>query len=100
MIKHIVMWRLKEEVAGVAKAENARRMKAMLEALPAKIPAIGRLEVGINFAEGEAAADVALYSEFASTEGLATYIKHPEHLKCVEFIRTVVSERRIADYEL
>jgi hypothetical protein len=38
MIKHIVMWRLKEFAEGAAKAENALRMKEILETLPVKIP--------------------------------------------------------------
>ncbi len=92
MIKHIVLWKLKDRA-------QAAEMKAALEALPAKIPQIVTFEVGICLAAGEALADVALYSEFASLADLETYVAHPEHQKVVAFIRPLVSERRVADYE-
>jgi quinol monooxygenase YgiN len=98
MIKHIVMWRLKESGADGARKENAKKLKAILESLREKIVEIKRLEVGINFAESESSADVVLYSEFASKETLDAYQKHPEHLKVVEFVKQVSAERRVVDY--
>ncbi|UCH64089.1 MAG: Dabb family protein [Fidelibacterota bacterium] len=100
MIKHIVMWRLMEEVEGTAKEGNTRVMRARLEALPKAIPEIGRLEVGLNIKDSERAADVVLYSEFDSPEALATYIQHPAHQEVVAFIREVASETRVVDYEV
>ncbi len=98
MIKHIVMWRLKESGAGDARKENAMKLKAVLESLREKIVEIKCLEVGINFAESEFSSDVVLYSEFASKEALDAYQKHPEHLKVVEFVKQVCAERRVVDY--
>lgn len=100
MIKHIVMWRLKDSAEGASKEENAGKMKKMLEALPAVIPEIEHLEVGMNGIESPAAYDVALYSAFASFDALDTYQKHPEHEKCKEFIGKIVSERAVVDYEI
>ena len=37
MIKHIVMWKLKEEAEGHSKEENAKLIKNMLEGLKDKI---------------------------------------------------------------
>lgn len=99
MFKHIVMWRLKDEAEGATKAENAQKMKEMLEALPAKVPGVIKLEVGINVVESETCSAVCLYSEFNNLEEMDAYQVHPEHQKCVAFIKTVVSERRAADYE-
>lgn len=96
MIKHIVMWRLKEE----GKDENALKMKEMLEALPAKVPGVIKLEVGVNVVASETASDVCLYSEFNSLEEMDAYQVHPEHQKCVEFIKSVAVERRAVDYEM
>jgi len=93
MIKHIVLWKLHDRA-------SAPVMKAALEALPAVIPVIGKIEVGINFEPGAAMADVALYSEFANLADLEAYMKHPEHLKVVALIRPLVSERRVTDYEI
>lgn len=36
MIKHIVMWKFKENAEGCTKDENIAKIKAMLEALPEK----------------------------------------------------------------
>ncbi len=98
MIKHIVMWRLKESSAGDTRKGNAKKLKAILESLREKMVEIKCLEVGINFAESESSSDVVLYSEFASKEALDAYQKHPEHLKVADFVKQVCAERRVVDY--
>ena len=100
MIKHIVMWRLKEQAEGATKQENAQKMKQMLEALKGMISEIVQIEVGINQLESPAAYDVVLYSEFANLAGLNAYQLHPEHEKCKEFIGKIVSDRAVVDYEI
>ncbi|HIK09002.1 MAG TPA: Dabb family protein [Oscillatoriaceae cyanobacterium M33_DOE_052] len=100
MIKHIVMWRLKDEAAGFSMEENASQIKEMLENLKGVIPEILHLEVGMNVLASPAAYEVALYSEFASLEALAAYQRHPEHEKCKEFIGQITKERAVVDYEV
>lgn len=99
MIKHIVMWKLKDEAEGRGKGENASQMKVRLEALKASIPGILELEVGLQSEANEAAFDLALYSVFKDKAALAAYTGHPEHLKVVEFVRKVVTDRKVVDYE-
>lgn len=99
MLKHIVMWRLKDEAEGATKAENAQKMKEMLEALPAKVPGVITLEVGIDVVQAETSSDVCLYSEFNNLAEMDAYQAHPEHQKCVAFIKQVVTERRAVDYD-
>ncbi len=99
MIKHIVFWTLKPFAEGATKDENARRMKARLEALPGRVPGIERLEVGINVAVSDAAYDLALYSEFASPAALDAYQVHPEHVAVADFIGRVRERRAVVDYE-
>ena len=100
MIKHVVMWRLKDSAAGGDKAGNAQTMKARLEALHAAIPVIRRLEVGLNAKDSERASDVVLYTEFDNGEDLAVYSQHPAHQEVVKFISAIVSETRVVDYEV
>lgn len=100
LIKHIVMWRLKDAAAGASKADNAAKIKEMLENLKGVIPEILHLEVGMNVLPSPAAYEVALYSEFASLEALAAYQRHPEHEKCKEFIGQIAAERAVVDYEI
>ena len=100
MIKHIVIWKLKDEAEGFTKAQNAQRMKTELQALAGKISEIKAIEVGINFNNTDAAYDVALYSEFESREALDTYQKHPDHVKAASLVKAVQCERVVVDYEV
>lgn len=99
MIKHIVMWRLKDDPGGLSKAAAAEQMKTALEDLADRIPEIREIEVGINIAPNDAAFDVCLYSVFASQADLNAYQQHPDHQAVVDFVRSVVSERVVVDYE-
>ena len=98
MIKHIVLWKLKEVAECGERVQNARKMKHDLEALKAKIPQIRHIEVGLNSAPSDAFYDVALYSEFVSEKDLDIYRKHPEHLKVAEFIGKAQERRAVVDY--
>ena len=100
MIKHIVMFRLKESALGRSKNENLQELKILLESLQEKIPVVKCLEVGINMGKSASASDIALYSEFDDIKALEEYRIHPEHVKVVEFIDKICSERRVADYEV
>jgi heme-degrading monooxygenase HmoA len=100
MIRHLVLWKLKDHAEGASAAENALKMKAMLEALNGKIPGMRRLEVGVDFSRTDTSADVALCSEFETREALEAYQHHPEHELAKAFIGAVRSERRLADYEV
>lgn len=99
MIKHIVMWRLKDSAAGASREENAKKLKESLEDLKDKIEDIKAIEVGINFNSSPAAFDVVLYSEFEDREGLDAYQNHPEHLKIVDFVGEIRTDRAVVDYE-
>ncbi len=99
MIKHIVMWRLKEFSNDASKDENAIKLKETLESLKGKIYEIKKIEVGININQSEGAFDVVLCSEFDSMRDLDAYQKHPEHKKIVDFVNQVRSDRAVVDYE-
>ncbi len=99
MLKHIVMWKLKDEAEGREKSGNALELKRRLEALKGPIREIVELEVGLQFEPSEAACDVALYSVFKDKADLEIYQKHPEHQKVVEFVKKIVSDRKVVDYE-
>jgi|WetSurMetagenome_2_1015567.scaffolds.fasta_scaffold448165_2 hypothetical protein len=100
MIKHIVIWTLKDFAGGLTKQANARKIKQQLEGLKFKIPQIKSLEVGININKTSKAYDIVLYAEFANAADLDIYQNHPEHLKIGEFISKVRSDRIAVDYEI
>jgi Stress responsive A/B Barrel Domain len=99
MIKHIVVWKLKDSAEGGTKAENALRIKRELDGLREKVPFVKKVEVGINFNASTAAYDVVLYSEFASREDLDRYQNAPEHQVVANFIGKVREARVVVDYE-
>ena len=95
MVKHIVMWKLKDFAEGRTKDENIKFVKESLENLVNLIPEIKHLEVGISIEPGF---DAVLYSEFASLPDLQTYQNHPEHKKIAEYIGKVRENRVCGDY--
>jgi hypothetical protein len=102
MIKHIVMWKLKDFAEGSTKAENARKMKELLEGLKDSIKGIRRIEVGLNINTSNAIDpfDIVLCAEFDSMEDLNVYQHHPEHMKVGDFIGKVRLERKVVVYEV
>jgi quinol monooxygenase YgiN len=95
MIKHIVMWRLRESDS---RAVDAETIKSLLEGLAGKIPGLLKIEVGVNFIEDANASDVVLYSEFVDRAALGAYQSHPLHLAVVPEVKARAIERRSADY--
>jgi len=93
MIKHIVMWTLHEK-------SDAMKVKHLLEDLKTKIPTIIELEVGIDFNQSDAAADVVLYSTFASLDDLNQYQQHPAHVAVIPKMQALTVSRKVVDYEI
>jgi hypothetical protein len=89
------MFKFKEE----NKKRNIAKVQDKLEQLEQKIDGLKTMEVGINFNESERAMDLSLYSTFESEDDLKAYAVHPEHLKVVDFIKTVVEYSKVVDYE-
>ena len=93
MVKHIVMYTLKE---GVEKKEAVELIRSVLEPLVGKIPGLLHLEVRQAFN----GLDYALYSEFESQEMLSAYAVHPLHLEAKEHFHHLLATRYAADYEV
>jgi hypothetical protein len=98
MLKHIIMFKVKDSAEGAGKEENVRRIKSKLEALPGMIEEIKFFEVGINSIENCVAYDLVLCSEFEDKEDLFKYQKHPEHIKVAGFVNKVCENRVVVDY--
>ena len=100
MIRHVVMWRLKNEAEGGTKQENMEKMAADLYALRPIIPEILRMEIGFDVKHTEASMDVMLLTEFADMPSLAYYANHPEYLKVAAFIGKIAESRIVLDCEI
>ena len=100
MIKHIVMFKLKDFAEGASKSKNAKKVKDYLKSLKGKIPEIKSMEVGINCVESDSAYDVVLNSEFENKESVEEYQRHPEHLRVAELIKKIRDNIAVVDYEV
>lgn len=100
MIKHIVLWKLKDHANGMDKLSNAAAIKSKLEALKGNIEGLIDIEVGFDFLHSAESADIVLYSTFANKEALEYYQQHPLHKTVMPFIAEARSERRVVDYEV
>ena len=93
MVKHIVVYRLKE---GIDKDEAVALIASKLETLVGKIPGLRHMEVRRCCA----GVDYALYSEFDSADDLANYQVHPLHLEAKSHFHHLIQTRTLADYEV
>lgn len=104
MIRHVVMWKLKEEAEGASKKKNAEKMKLILEGLKINIEEIKNVEVGINITkeddEAGSAFDVVLISDFETELDYTMYTRNSHHKKAIEFINSVIEQRYFVDYKV
>jgi hypothetical protein len=104
MIRHIVMWKLKDEAAGATKKKNAEKLKLILEGLRTNIKEIKSIEVGIqineNSVDGKEPFDVVLTCDFESELDFQMYTRNPHHKKALNFIESVVDKRFYVDYNV
>lgn len=100
MLKHIVMWQLKDHAEGADKAANAARLKTLLDTCADIVPGILKFEVAVAQPGLECTYDVVLYSEFASREALDAYQNHPQHVALKPFVGAVRAARQCMDYEV
>ena len=100
MVKHIILWQLKDELEGERKDEVKKGIKEGLEGLQGVIP--GLLDIKV-YTDGlpSSNADVMLDSTFESEEALKNYAVHPEHVKVADNnVRPYMEVRMCMDYEV
>ena len=98
MVKHIILWKLKDSYTAEEKAACAAEAKSRLEALNGQIPGLRSLVVRTD-ALSSSNADMMLDSEFDDAAALAGYQVHPLHVVAATYVRSVVESRLCLDYE-
>ena len=100
MIKHIVLWKLREFSTREEKAKIARTLGSKLLDMKDAIPEIQSIEVGINDEKASPSNyDVILITKFSSMTDLQAYKVHPAHQELVEYLQTIRELRVAIDYE-
>ena len=95
MIKHIVMFKLKDR-----NKENIEKIVGALKTLEGNIDVLRSAEIGINITVSERSYDIVLTTEFDSRDALNSYGPHPKHLPVVDIVRSHCSESVVVDYEI
>ena len=93
MVKHIVMFKLKEK-----NAENMESAVSTLRGLDGKIESLIFIEAGVDFKETDRSYDLVLTTHFDDQEGLSAYNSHPTHLPVIESMRNLCSNSIVVDY--
>ena len=100
MVKHIILWQLKEELKGDEKEQIKNNMKAHLEALVGKVPGLISMQIVIDGLESSNA-DVMLDSTLEDEAALKGYAVHPDHVAVADtYVRPFTAVRTCMDYEV
>lgn len=100
MVKHIILWQLKDELSEEEKLAVKAGIKEGLEGLAGKIPGLTDIKVQI---EGLASsnAEVMLDSSFEDEAALKGYAVHPEHVAVADGkVRPYTKTRLCLDFEV
>ena len=100
MIKHIILWTLKD-MPDSEKEAVKKGIKDGLEGLKGKIPGLIDIKVNAQGRLGSSTADLMLDSTFESEEALKGYSKHPEHVAVADSkVRPFTASRSCLDFEV
>ncbi|CAM3991064.1 Dabb family protein [Cohnella lubricantis] len=94
MIKHIVLFKLKDR-----SAESVAQAAAMLKNLEGKVESLLSIEVGTDVLHSERSFDIALTTTFRDLDGLEAYQVHPEHKKVIAYMNEARETSISVDYE-
>jgi len=94
MVRHIIMWRLKERTP-----ESKETMRNVLLGMKGKIPGLRSIEVGSNINATEAAYDVVLVTAHDTPAALDAYQAHPEHIKVKAYTSQASVAKAVVDFE-
>ena len=98
MLRHIVMWKVKDGVEGRTKEESAVLLKENFEALKGKVEVLVDIQMGINAIDDPDSKDLVLVADVKDEEDLTAYKIHPDHQAAVKFASTMLYERVVIDY--
>lgn len=99
MVKHIILWQLKEELSADEKAQVKAGIKEGLEGLKGQIPGLTDIHVQTECL-ASSNADVMLDSSFTDEAALKAYAVHPAHVEVADTkVRPYTKSRSCLDFE-
>ena len=101
MVKHVILWQLKDELTAEEKVTVKAEMKDALEGLMGKIPGLLDVKVYTEGLESSKNAEVMLDTTFTDEEALKSYAVHPEHVAVADGkVRPFTKYRACLDFEI
>ena len=99
MVKHIILWQLRDELSTEEKENIKKEIKTGLEALVGKIPGLLAVSVQID-GLASSNSDLMLDSSFEDEAALKLYATHPEHVAVADGkVRPYTKTRVCLDFE-
>ena len=99
MVKHIILWQLKDELNAEEKKQAKMDIKAGLEGLAGQIPGLVTIKVRTEGLDSSNA-DLMLDSVFEDEASLKGYAVHPAHVAVATgIVRPNVKNRVCMDYD-
>ena len=100
MVKHVIIWTLKDEYNAEEKQAIKQGIKEGLEGLAGRIPGLIDIKVIID-GLASSNTDLILDSTFADSASLAGYAVHPDHVAVANGkVRPYTAQRSCFDYEV
>ena len=100
MVKHVILWQLKDELSAEQKNAVKAEIKKGLDGLAGKVPGLVEIKVNINGLP-TSNADLMLDSTLESFEALKGYAVHPAHVAVADgVVRPNTKQRVCLDYEI
>ena len=100
MIRHIVMFKLKDFPDESEKMTAAQKVMQRLDELPSKINVIRKYEAGIDVRKLSWSNDIVLIMDFDSIADLEVYTIHPAHQEFIAFNKDYSINKVCIDYEV
>ncbi len=100
MIRHIVMFKLKDFPGEIEKLLAAQEVIKHLNELPSKISVIRKYEAGIDVRNLSWSYDIVLIMDFDNMTDLETYTVHPAHQEFITFNKDYSVNKTCIDYEV
>ena len=100
MVKHVILWQLKDEFSEEEKVSIRAGIKEGLEGLAGKIPGLTEIKVQTEMLPSSNV-DVMLDSTFVDEAALKEYAVHPAHVEVADTeVRPFTKTRACIDYEV
>ena len=100
MVKHIILWKLREDLSDAEKDQIKKGIKEGLEGLKGQVPGLLDIKVNICGRLDSSNCDVMLDSTFESSVALKDYSVHPAHVAVANSkVRPYTCQRTCLDFE-